>query len=105
MPNGIDGVVAYYALAKAGLVRVPLNARDTAHEHAYKIDDSQARGLVYVGDAPAERRVRTDHRRRAAGPDRGVGPRARATSVATRTRRLPPRLHRRHHRQAQGAWC
>ena len=25
MPNGIDGVVAYYALAKAGLVRVPLN--------------------------------------------------------------------------------
>ena len=54
MPNGIDGVVAYYALAKAGLVRVPLNARETSHEHAYKIDDSQARGLVYDGDAPAE---------------------------------------------------
>jgi len=54
MPNGIDGVVAYYALAKAGLVRVPLNARETPHEHAYKIDDSQARGLVYDGDAPAE---------------------------------------------------
>ena len=54
MPNGIDGVVAYYALAKAGLVRVPLNTRETAHEHAYKIDDSQARGLVYDGDAPAE---------------------------------------------------
>ena len=44
MPNGIDGVVAYYALAKAGLVRVPLNTRETPHEHAYKIDDSQARG-------------------------------------------------------------
>src|SRR5882762_8116395 len=27
MPNGIDGVVVYYALAKAGLVRVPLNVR------------------------------------------------------------------------------
>jgi len=54
MPNGIDGVVVYYALAKAGLVRVPLNTRETAPEHAYKIDDSQARALVFGGDAPAD---------------------------------------------------
>jgi acyl-CoA synthetase (AMP-forming)/AMP-acid ligase II len=53
MPNGIDGVVAYYALAKAGLVRVPLNARETAHEHAYKIEDSQARALVLAREPPA----------------------------------------------------
>ena len=54
MPNGIDGVVTYYALAKAGVVRVPLNARETAHEHAFKIEDSQARALVYDGVPSAE---------------------------------------------------
>ncbi|HEY3716516.1 MAG TPA: AMP-binding protein [Jatrophihabitantaceae bacterium] len=54
MPNGVDGVVVYYALAKAGLVRVPLNVRETLHEHAYKIEDSQSRGLVYIGDPPAD---------------------------------------------------
>jgi acyl-CoA synthetase (AMP-forming)/AMP-acid ligase II len=53
MPNGIDGVVAYYAIAKAGLVRVPLNVRETASEHAYKIDDSQARALIHAGAPPA----------------------------------------------------
>ncbi|KAA9160105.1 long-chain fatty acid--CoA ligase [Amycolatopsis acidicola] len=53
MPNGIDGVVAYYALAKSGLVRVPLNARETAPELAFKIEDSQARALIHAGEAPA----------------------------------------------------
>jgi acyl-CoA synthetase (AMP-forming)/AMP-acid ligase II len=53
MPNGIDGVVLYYALAKAGLVRVPLNSRETPHEHAYKLDDSQARALVHDGEPSA----------------------------------------------------
>jgi acyl-CoA synthetase (AMP-forming)/AMP-acid ligase II len=53
MPNGIDGVVVYYALAKSGLVRVPLNVRETAREHAYKVEDSQSRGLVHAGEAPA----------------------------------------------------
>ncbi|MDQ0382967.1 AMP-binding protein [Amycolatopsis thermophila] len=53
MPNGIDGVVVYYALAKSGLVRVPLNSRETAHELAYKIEDSQARALIHAGEAPA----------------------------------------------------
>lgn len=52
MPNGIDGVVVYYALAKSGLVRVPLNSRETAHELAFKIEDSQARALVHSGTAP-----------------------------------------------------
>ncbi|AII11410.1 AMP-binding protein [Rhodococcus opacus] len=54
MPNGIDGVVVYYALAKAGLVRVPLNVRETAHEHAYKVEDSGSRALIYSGEPPAQ---------------------------------------------------
>lgn len=53
MPNGIDGVVVYYALAKAGLVRVPLNTRETAPEHTYKLEDSGSRGLVFADEAPA----------------------------------------------------
>ena len=57
MPNGIDGVVVYYALAKAGLVRVPLNARETPTELAYKLDDSRARGFVYAGDPPAKTEI------------------------------------------------
>ncbi|MFY9931492.1 MAG: AMP-binding protein [Streptosporangiaceae bacterium] len=57
MPNGIDGVIVYYALAKAGLVRVPLNARETASEHAYKIDDGQARALICAGDPPAQTEI------------------------------------------------
>lgn len=52
-PNGIDGVVAYYALAKAGLVRIPLNGRETDPELAYKIEDSQARALITAGRIPA----------------------------------------------------
>lgn len=48
MPNGIDCLVAYYALAKAGLVRVTLNGRETAEDHAYKLGDSGARGLIHA---------------------------------------------------------
>ena len=40
LPNGIDGLVVFYALAKAGLVRVPLNVRETPADHAYKLTDS-----------------------------------------------------------------
>ncbi|HEX7658688.1 MAG TPA: AMP-binding protein [Pseudonocardiaceae bacterium] len=57
LPNGIDGVVVYYALAKSGLVRVPLNSRETPHEHAYKIEDSQSRALIHAGGPPAEVQV------------------------------------------------
>ena len=34
LPNSVESVVAYYGLVKAGLVRVPLNARETPTEHA-----------------------------------------------------------------------
>ena len=55
LPNGIEGLVVYYALAKAGLVRVPLNHRETPAEWSYKLEDSGARGLMHSGtpvDAP-----------------------------------------------------
>ncbi len=57
VPNGINGVVTYYALAKAGLVRVPLNARETDVELAYKITDSQARALITDGRTPHETEI------------------------------------------------
>jgi acyl-CoA synthetase (AMP-forming)/AMP-acid ligase II len=60
LPNGVDGVVVYYALAKAGLVRVPLNTRETPHEHGFKISDSQARALVYAGTPSAEVEIMID---------------------------------------------
>jgi acyl-CoA synthetase (AMP-forming)/AMP-acid ligase II len=46
LPNGIDGLVAYYALAKSGLVRVSMNVRDTAEDHEYRIVDSGSRALI-----------------------------------------------------------
>lgn len=49
LPNGIDCLVAYYALAKAGLVRVGLNTRETLKDHRYKLSDCGARALIYEG--------------------------------------------------------
>lgn len=49
LPNGIEGLVVYYALAKAGLVRVPLNHRETPAEWTYKLDDSGSRAVVHSG--------------------------------------------------------
>lgn len=46
LPNGIDCLVAYYALAKSGLVRVSLNTRETPDNHAYKLADSGSRGVI-----------------------------------------------------------
>ncbi|WP_150292467.1 class I adenylate-forming enzyme family protein [Sphingobium estronivorans] len=46
LPNGIDCLVAYYALAKAGLVRVSLNTRETQDNHAYKLTDSGSRAVI-----------------------------------------------------------
>ena len=40
LPNSIECLVAYYALAKAGLVRVGLNTRETLENHRYKLADS-----------------------------------------------------------------
>jgi acyl-CoA synthetase (AMP-forming)/AMP-acid ligase II len=54
LPNSVDSVVAYYGLVKAGLVRVPLNARETRTEHAHKLADSQARGLIHGGESPGD---------------------------------------------------
>lgn len=47
LPNGIDCLIVYYALAKSGLVRVALNSRETAKDHAYKLADSGARALIH----------------------------------------------------------
>ncbi|HKY49658.1 MAG TPA: AMP-binding protein [Candidatus Limnocylindria bacterium] len=47
LPNGIDCLVAYYALAKSGLVRVGLNTRETDDNHRYKMGDVGARALIH----------------------------------------------------------
>ena len=47
LPNGIDCLIAYHALAKSGLVRVSLNVRETAADHRYKLSDGGARGLIH----------------------------------------------------------
>jgi len=52
LPNGIECLAVYYALAKAGLVRVPLNEKDTVEQNVYKIDDSQTRAIIHNGSAP-----------------------------------------------------
>ena len=49
LPNGIEVLVAYYALAKSGLVRVGLNSRETMREHTHKMSDSGARALIGDG--------------------------------------------------------
>ncbi|MCM2310997.1 MAG: AMP-binding protein [Steroidobacteraceae bacterium] len=49
LPNGIDCLVAYYALAKAGLVRVGLNTRERLDDHRYKLGDSGARAVIHDG--------------------------------------------------------
>ena len=53
LPNGIDCLVAYYALAKSGLVRVSLNVRETNTDHSYKLAESGARGLIHDGSGGA----------------------------------------------------
>src|SRR6202034_1939842 len=50
LPNGIDCLLAYYALAKAGLVRVSLNVRETEADHRYKLADSGSRAVIHGGD-------------------------------------------------------
>jgi acyl-CoA synthetase (AMP-forming)/AMP-acid ligase II len=46
LPNSIQGLVTYYALAKAGLVRVSLNTREQDSDHAYKLGVVGARALI-----------------------------------------------------------
>ncbi len=49
LPNGIDCLVAYYALAKAGLVRVSLNTREVLENQRYKLADSGSRACIHGG--------------------------------------------------------
>lgn len=46
MGNSIECLIVYYALAKSGLVRVPLNLRETRAEHEYKLAYAGARALL-----------------------------------------------------------
>jgi acyl-CoA synthetase (AMP-forming)/AMP-acid ligase II len=48
LPNSIECLVAYYAIAKAGLVRVQLNTRETIENHRYKIEDSGSRCVIHA---------------------------------------------------------
>jgi acyl-CoA synthetase (AMP-forming)/AMP-acid ligase II len=47
LPNSLDCLITYYALAKAGLIRVQLNKRETLDNHLYKIRDSGSRGVIH----------------------------------------------------------
>lgn len=49
LPNGIDCLVAYYGLARAGLVRVSLNSRDTLADLRFKLAEVGTRAVL-VGD-------------------------------------------------------
>lgn len=47
LPNSVECLVAYYALAKSGLVRVGMNTRETLENHRYKLNDSGARAVIH----------------------------------------------------------
>lgn len=47
LPNSVECLVAYYALAKAGLVRVGMNTRETLENHRYKLADSGSRAFIH----------------------------------------------------------
>ena len=47
LPNSIDCLIAYYAVFKAGLVRVQLNVRETLETHRYKIAHVGCRAVIH----------------------------------------------------------
>ncbi|MEO1081579.1 MAG: AMP-binding protein [Pseudomonadota bacterium] len=47
LPNSIDCLVAYYALAKSGLVRVGMNTRETIEDHRYKLGECGCRAVIH----------------------------------------------------------
>jgi acyl-CoA synthetase (AMP-forming)/AMP-acid ligase II len=55
LPTGVEYLEVYGAVAKAGLVLVPVHEQFTADEVAYLLDDSQARVLIH--GAPMDERV------------------------------------------------
>lgn len=54
LPNSIECLIAYYAVAKAGLVRVGLNTRETLDNHQYKLADSGCRAVIHEGTGGLE---------------------------------------------------
>lgn len=53
LPNGLDWIVAYHAIARLGAVVVPANFLLTPHEVAFMLADAEARALIL----PASRRT------------------------------------------------
>ena len=51
LPNGVDCLLAYYALAKAGFVRLGLNTRETLENHEYKLAETDAHAVIHNGEA------------------------------------------------------
>ncbi|SEP93004.1 AMP-binding protein [Thalassovita taeanensis] len=49
MPNTIQCLIAYFALAKSGLVRVSINTRETVHDLNFKLDRAGARAVIHNG--------------------------------------------------------
>jgi acyl-CoA synthetase (AMP-forming)/AMP-acid ligase II len=49
LPNSIDCLIAYYAVFKAGLVRVQLNVRETLENHLYKLDYTTCACVIHAG--------------------------------------------------------
>ncbi|TDK45706.1 class I adenylate-forming enzyme family protein [Antarcticimicrobium luteum] len=62
LPNCMECIIAYYALAKAGLVRVGMNTRETIDDHSYKLTDSQSRAVIHAGsdEMPVEMAIPLD---------------------------------------------
>lgn len=46
LPNCTEELITYVALARTGLIRVGLNARDSSDDHAFKISDSGSRAVI-----------------------------------------------------------
>ncbi|HEX4107271.1 MAG TPA: AMP-binding protein [Solirubrobacteraceae bacterium] len=51
LPNCIEELLVYCALARAGLLRVGLNARDTPADQAFKVQDADCRAVISDGSA------------------------------------------------------
>lgn len=47
LPNSINCLITYYALAKSRLVRVSLNTKETIDDHRYKLKESESRGVIH----------------------------------------------------------
>jgi acyl-CoA synthetase (AMP-forming)/AMP-acid ligase II len=59
LPNSIDCLIAYYAVLKAGLVRVQLNVRETLDNHLSKLAYTGCRCVIQAGmdDLPTEMQI------------------------------------------------